>query len=531
MSTAALVAFDFKTGEVLSMVGAADYFDEEAHGNVNHVFARRQPGSTFKPIIYAKAFLNQYAPATVLYDTPTDFGNNYRPQNYEGQFRGPMSIRQALGQSRNLPALKAYFLAGQQEEIIPFAEKLGITSLKPDGDYGPPLAIGAGETTLAEMVQAFSVFGNGGRKQPYYSIKKVLDRNGEVIYERKPEEATAEQVLDPQAAYLINDILADKSVYLGPRLDVPGHTTAVKTGTSNKELSATKILPSNVWTIGYTPSIIAGVWAGNSDGSALKLAADGYNVAAPIWSAYMKKALEGKPDEKFIVPEGIKRVGVSKASGKLPSEQTPENGRATEVFASFSVPTAIDDAYVQLEVNKLDGKLPNDFTPAEQIEKRVFINHKDPIDTYGSWIAGVKQWVTTKRANDPSFPDFPPTEQTTIFTKENYESRPVIQITSPASYTATTARKISVGVSVQAPNGISKVLYFLGDREVPSATIRKTPWNGFVQFSKKSPPGPYVITAKVFDKVGYVGEAKVEIKYEGVPQETGPDEPAEPGDA
>ncbi|PJC37009.1 hypothetical protein CO046_02800, partial [Candidatus Peregrinibacteria bacterium CG_4_9_14_0_2_um_filter_53_11] len=161
VTTGAVLTVDTQTGEILAMVGAADYFDEEAHGNVNHVYARRQPGSSFKPIIYAKAFVERYAPATVIYDTPTDFGN-YRPQNYDGKFPGPMTIRRALGQSRNIPAIKAYFLAGQQEQIVPFAKSLGITSLSDTGDYGPALALGAGETTLSEMVQAFSVFATEG---------------------------------------------------------------------------------------------------------------------------------------------------------------------------------------------------------------------------------------------------------------------------------------------------------------------------------------------------------------------------------
>ena len=249
VSNAALFSLNAKTGEVLSMVGSADYFDETAHGNVNHVFAKRQPGSSFKPFVYAKAFLNGYGPATVLYDTPTNFGSNYEPQNYDGTFQGPLPIRRALGQSRNIPALKAYFLAGQQEEIINLANKMGVVSLNPKGDFGPSLALGAAEVKLAEMVSAFSVFANTGVKRDYYSILKVANKQGDTLYERKPEDLREEAVLDPQVAYLINNVLSDKSVYLGGRLDVPGHTTAVKTGTSNKEITPVKILPSNLWTI------------------------------------------------------------------------------------------------------------------------------------------------------------------------------------------------------------------------------------------------------------------------------------------
>lgn len=519
VSSAALLSLDAKTGEILSMVGSADYFDIEAHGNVNHVFARRQPGSSFKPLVYAKAFLNRYAPATVIYDTPTNFGSNYKPQNFEGEFKGPVPIRTALGQSRNIPALKAYFLAGEQEEIVNLANKMGIKSLDPKGNYGPPLAIGAAEVTLAEMVRAFSVFANNGIKQDYFSILKVVDREGDTVYERKPEDNRQEEALDPQVAYLINNILSDKSVYLGVNLNVAGHTTAAKTGTSNKEITPVKILPSNVWTIGYSPSVVTGVWGGNSDGRELKVNADGYNVAAPIWSKFMAKALEGKPDESFPVPNGIKWVKVSKASGKLLSSDTPEDGAVSEVFASFSVPTEIDDIYKQVEVNEKDDLLPNEFTPKEYLKKKLFMNHKDPITDYGRWLSGIKEWVTKKRTEDTLFPNFPPTEETKIFTEETAKQAPQIQIVSPVAFSTITTLKNAVEVSIDAPHGIEKVAFYLDDRKIPNSVQRKKPYTGNIRFGKRAKSGPHTITAKVFDKIGYIGEAKVEIRYEKPPDE------------
>ncbi len=514
VSNAALFSLNAKTGEILSMVGSADYFDEEAHGNVNHVFAKRQPGSSFKPFVYAKAFLNGYGPATVLYDTPTNFGSNYKPQNYDGIFQGPMSIRRALGQSRNIPALKAYFLAGQQEEIINLANKMGVESLNPKGDFGPPLALGASEVKLAEMVQAFSVFANDGIKHDYYSILKVANKQGDTLYERKPEDLREEAVLDPQVAYLINNILSDKSVYLGGRLDVAGHTTAVKTGTSNKEITPVKILPSNLWTIGYTPQIVTGVWAGNSDGSPLKPAADGYNVAAPVWSKFMTAALQGQPNEDFSRPLGIKSVVVSKASGKLPSSDTPDGYKISEIFASFSVPTEIDDIYKQIEVNEKDNLLPNAYTPKEYIQKKTFFNHHDPITYFPSWFAGIKEWVATRQTENPNFIGFPPMEETKMFAADTAQNVPTIQITSPAAFATITEGKVSVEVKVEAKNGADRVVFFLDDRKVPSSTKHKEPFTGTVKFPADLKAGSHTITAKVFDKVGYVSEAKIEIKYE-----------------
>lgn len=516
VTNSALFSVDAKNGEILAMVGAADYFDTEAHGNVNHVYAKRQPGSSFKPLLYTKVFTNRYAPATVLYDTQTNFGNNYIPQNYEGGFRGPMSIRQALGQSRNIPALKAYFLAGQQEEIVPFVQKMGLTSLDPKGDYGPPLAIGAAETTLSDMVEAFGVLASGGIKRAPFAITKVTDRDGGILFEHKvPDESSLEQVVDPQAAYLTTSILSDKSVYLGPRLDVPGHTTAAKTGTSNKEISPTKILPSNLWTIGYTPSIVTGVWFGNSDGSPMKPNADGYNVAAPVWAKFMKAALAGKPDEKFPVPEGIKQVAVSKASGKLPNKDTPNDARVTDFFASYSIPTETDDFYRFVEVTKVDDKLPNEFTPKEQIEKKLFIDHHDPISVFPRWAEGVRKWVTEKHKADPSFPDFPPTEETQIFNAENAKTKPAIQITAPVPYAVLSDRTVKIQVAVEAPNGIDRISFFLGDRTVPNNTKREAPYTGTIHFSANAKPGTYIITARVYDKIGYTAEAKIEVRYDG----------------
>lgn len=512
VSNAALFSMDTKTGQVLAMVGSADYFDIEAHGNVNHVFAKRQPGSSFKPLVYAKTFLNGYSPATVIYDTPTNFGSNYIPQNYEGGFRGPMPIRKALGQSRNIPALKAYFMAGQEKEIIDLAGKMGISTLDPNGNYGPPLAIGAGEVKLADMVQAFSVFANTGIKRNYHSILKIESRNGDVLYERKPEENAGQEALDPQVAYLINNILSDKSVYLGPRLDVAGHTTAAKTGTSNKEITPTKILPSNLWTIGYTPSIATGVWAGNSDGSPTKLNADGYNVAAPIWSKFMAAALKDKPNEAFPVPQGITNASVSKASGLLPSADTPADARVSEVFANFSVPTGIDTVYKMVAVNKLDNLLPNQYTPPEYVENKLFMDYHDPIIDYPRWLAGIKKWIADNRARDSSIPDFPPTEETKMFNADTAANKPTIQITSPASSSNITDAEIKVAVSVNAPNGVNRVVFFLDERKTPNSTQRNAPYTGTIRFSRVE-PGAHTITAKVYDSIGYIGETKIEIQY------------------
>lgn len=512
VSTGAAFAMDAKTGEILTMVGAADYFDKEAHGNVNHVFAKRQPGSSFKPFIYAKAFLNRYAPATVLYDTPTDFGAGYRPNNYDGTFIGPMTIRRALGQSRNIPAIKGYFLAGQQEEIIPFVEKLGITSLDRNASYGPSLALGTGEVTLYEMVKGFSVFANSGMKREPFAILKVTDHDGDILFDKGKETPIPDiEVLDPQVAYLISSILSDHSVNLGQRLNISGHTVAVKTGTSTKP---GKSLPSNVWTIGYTPSIVAGVWAGNSDGKEMKPLADGYNIAAPVWNALLTAALKDIPDERFPVPSGITFATVSNFSGKLASDATPSNSKITDIFPSFSLPTEVDTTYRTMKVVKNDGLLPNEYTPEDQIEERVFANHQDPITTYPSWEAGIREWVKNTLTKDSSFPNFPPTEETKIFTAQTFENKPSVHIITPQAYAIFNDRDVNVEATVSAPNGVKRVAYFLGDRTAPNVTKFDAPYKAKLKFSKTAPSDTYTITVKVIDDLGYSAESKIDVRYE-----------------
>lgn len=517
---AALLAVDSKTGEILSMVGSADYFNDEIDGKVNMAFAYRQPGSSFKPFVYAKAFLNGYNPAAVLYDVETNFGSGYIPQNFDGKFEGPVNIRRALGQSRNIPAIKTYFLAGQEDEIIDFAEKMGISGLKerkPGLGYGPSLGIGSAEVRLADMVQGFSVLANTGMKKDLIPILKVEDRDGNILEEWKKEDIREIPVLDPQAAYLISNVLSDQSVNLGAILNIPGHTVAVKTGTSNKELPGGRVLPSNLWVFGYTPQITTGVWTGNSDGSALGANASGYVASSPIWNKFMKEYLKDKPNEQFIVPEGIKHAVVSKASGKLPSAVTPNEYKINEVFASFSVPQEIDDMFIEKEVSAFDGLLPNEFTPKEYIQKKLFMNHHDPIDTFGLWMSGIKRWAAAmreKQKQDPSveFFDFPPAEITTHFTKEELAKAPAIQILLPAPFVVLGRGQHEVLVSYETPLGFKKIELYLDEhlqfvKEIPATA-------GKIRITNFTKSGPHVITARVYDKKGYIGNATIEIKVE-----------------
>lgn len=296
-SNAALVAMNPKNGEVLAMVGSRDYFDSVIDGQVNVATSSRQPGSSFKPLAYAKAFEKGYQPETLLWDVPTNFGpdgsgKNYMPNNYDGKFRGLVSMRQALATSLNIPAVKTLYLAGI-DETISFAERLGISTLGDRKRFGLSLVLGGGEVKLLDMVSAFSVFANDGVKNSSTVIQKIVDQDGNVIKENAPQN---ENVLDQQIARKISSILSDntsRSAVFGSAtpLAFKDRQVAAKTGTTQEFRDA--------WTIGYTPNIAVGVWVGNNDNVPMKYGSDGIFVAAPLWRNFLDKELVFLPKEEF----------------------------------------------------------------------------------------------------------------------------------------------------------------------------------------------------------------------------------------
>ncbi len=306
-TNAGLIALDPKTGQILTMVGSRDYFDEEIPGNFNVTTAGRQPGSSFKPIVYATLFMDGYTPDTILFDVPTEFSttcyynsiplpgysedNCYHPQNYDGTFRGPVTIREALAQSLNIPAVKTLYLAGIKNSIST-AQKLGISSLDINGNYGLSLVLGSGEVSLLEMTNAYATFGNEGVYNHYSFILKVSDNEGNILEEYKQNNITA---LPNYVANEINSILSDNNArtpLYGPNsgLYFQGRDVAAKTGTTNEY--------RDTWTIGYTPYIAVGVWAGNNDNSRINKGMSGM-VAVPMWSEFMRNIINDFPNESF----------------------------------------------------------------------------------------------------------------------------------------------------------------------------------------------------------------------------------------
>jgi len=297
-SNAALAAVDPKTGEIRAMVGSKDFFDASIDGEVNVTMRPRQPGSSFKPIAYATAFEKGFQPETILTDKRIDFGpdgsgKDYIPRNYDGRYHGTMSMRFALAQSLNIPAVETLYLAGIGP-TVDMAHRLGITTLNDPDRYGLALVLGGGEVRLLDMVSSFGVFAREGERMQVRGISHILDQSGERM---GPDDPTpAKTVLDPEVARKISSSLSDNAArtpIFGPRspLILPDRPVAAKTGTTQDFRDA--------WTIGYTPSLVAGVWVGNNDNHPLRNGADGVFVAAPIGHDFMAAATKGTPVENF----------------------------------------------------------------------------------------------------------------------------------------------------------------------------------------------------------------------------------------
>lgn len=297
----ALLSQDPKTGQILAMVGSRDFWNKEIDGQVNVTTKTRQPGSAFKPFVYAAAFQKGFTDKTIVYDLTTNFSLNpltpYIPQNYDGKVRGPVTFRQALAQSLNISSVKILYLAGIKESIS-LAQSMGITTLyEPPEHYGLALVLGGGGVKLSEMINAYAVFGQNGIFRPQTAILRIENNKGKVLEEYKPQE---KQVLDPQIARLISDILSDNESRAptfgwNSPLYFSKIKVAVKTGTDAEYRDA--------YTIGYTPTLAVGVWAGNNDRSPVApTGAPGIMLAAPCWREFMEKSFVYYPPEDFIPP-------------------------------------------------------------------------------------------------------------------------------------------------------------------------------------------------------------------------------------
>ncbi len=382
VSNGALVALRPGTGEILALVGSADFDNVEIDGQVNMALAPRQPGSSIKPLVYLAAFeqpekpvAERWTPGTLIPDIEQDFpdGANppYHPTDYDLAEHGLVTVRTALANSYNVPAVRAL----QQVELPDFlslAQRLGITTLtRPD--YGLSLALGGGEVPLMEMTGAFAVLANGGKRVPPVAILKITDSQGNVLCEfntatpcQPPAPDAGQQVVSAVDAFLITDILSDnvaRTPAFGPNsvlhLDRPA---AVKTGTTND-------FRDNL-TLGYTPQLVTGVWIGNADYTAMSNIS-GVSGAGPIWNQFMTYALAGEPALEFTPPPGVRQVEVCADTGARPSDACPE--RRLAWFADDRPPLPPErDLYQRVRLDRASGRLATEFTPRDAIEEKIF---------------------------------------------------------------------------------------------------------------------------------------------------------------
>lgn len=526
-----LVSVQTGTNEILAYVGNSDYNDEEHDGKVDMARAPRQPGSSFKPIVYASAFEKGYGPATVLYDVPTKFGDD-TPQNFDGGFWGLTNVRRALGASRNIPAIKAFFLGGEEKDILNLASRMGIATpleqkqqfiqSNPDFQYGWPLALGAGEAPLTEMVQGYATFADGGVSIPLVSIKRITDRRGNILYEAPENRGT--QAMDPEIAYEITSILSDVSVrpneYWQNVLSVPGFQAAAKTGTSNKCLNrdedssnCTERRPSDLWTMGFTPNLVTGVWIGNADSSPLAAKAESLSQASPIWKDFMVQAhkkLEN-PITSFTVPSGIVQPQISTLSGQLPTECTPVDRRVSDIFRSSNAPTEADPACVQLDVDRVTGLLASDECPDEAVEKRSFFKPQEVLASrFPQWQQSVIEWATKAMSSYDTLTGtfatgtvlplpLVPTEKCQLSLTPGRAQRPEMSITYPQRNGTASYPSFQPRLDIEVGSEIREIRFEIDGK--PAGSLTSAPFTGPVQIPRSiSESGEHTLTVTLVDE-------------------------------
>ncbi len=464
---ASLVAIDPKTGQILVMVGSRDYFDTEIDGNFNIVIAKRQPGSTFKPFVYATAFSKGYTPETVLFDLPTEFnsscspvgpitlpGNSrpegcYSPVNYTGTYVGPITLRDALAQSRNVPAVKLSYLAGLRDSLQT-AKSMGISTLLNEDVYGLSLVLGGGEVTLLDMTSAYGVFANEGVRNPYTGIISIEDSSGNMVekFESKPN-----PVISSDIALTMSDILSDdtartpvfgaySSLYFADR------QVAVKTGTTNDYKDA--------WIVGYTPDIVVGAWVGNNANTPMDKKVAGF-IVSPLWHEFMVKTFPKYTNDPFkktteqnknIKPvlrgiwQGNETYTIDKISGLLATEYTPEETKAEKAITNVHS--------ILYWVDKKDPLGPVPTNPESDSQ-------------FKSWEFSVQEWLKTQIIDNP----VKPTGYDNVHTAGSKPNIIILYPTSGTSYNRD--EKVTASAQIQTRNIPLKADFYINDSFIGSS--------------------------------------------------------------
>lgn len=462
---AALVALDPATGQVLTMLGSADYFDERIGGAVNMALAPRQPGSALKPFTYSLTFdptrPDPWNPATMLLDISTPFVTrklqSYTPANYGLVEHGPVSIREALASSYNIPAVVALDHVGVPA-LVNLLHQLGITTLDDPSRLDLAVTLGGGEVRLLDLVGAYAAFDQRGIPVHPSMILEVKDKAGQVLYQWQPPKAEP-PVIDPRVAFLINDILSDDEA----RLPSFGNHSALQIARPAAAKTGTTTDFRDNWTIGYTPQLVVGVWVGNANNTPM-VKVSGVTGAGPIWNDFMRMALAGQPERAFAQPDGIVQIEVCALSGLLPTPLCPR--RRVDWFIKGAEPTQPDTLYQQFVIDRTTGLLATYETPTARRVQQVFAVLPQEARAWAIQ-HGIPQ--------PPSLASSPPRIGTDIArTSEDF------RLLSPDPYTIYQLTPLvpfetqKIRFTVAAPPGTQQISYLLDGKEI--GTTSASPW-------------------------------------------------------
>jgi penicillin-binding protein 1A len=417
---AALISLDNETGEILAMVWWRDYFDEKNKWNVNIITSDLQPWSTFKPFVYSMAIDKEIiGTKTPIYDVKMSFPGSYTPNNFDGKFMGKIDISKALNYSRNIPAVKMFYLAWGESEIIKWMVSLWVESMGTFKDeyfetygkeysYWASMALGTALMTPLELAEAYSIYANMWHRKELVPVIKILDSKWLVIEEFKKENNPWEKVIDPSTAFITNYILSDTSSrpeFWNKYLSLSGRKVAAKTGTSTKQYTRDGqeiISPRNLWTIGYTPQVTTVVWAGNNDGSETNLSWNGLEWAGPIWKDYMEFYHSDEWALQWKMPEWVKEVNISSISWKIAWEWLSSSFTTSALF--FNAPREYDNSLRPIRVDLLCNWAVDEFTPISAIWNVSLLSlHSLKPDNPG-WELPVQEWLS-KWEYDEYLPD------------------------------------------------------------------------------------------------------------------------------
>jgi len=513
-SNAGLVAMDPKTGQILAMVGSKDYFaPSEPKGctpgksclfepNVNVTNSLLQPGSSFKPYVYLTAFIKGFTPETNIWDTDTNFSTEdrkiYNPKNYDGKNSGLMQMKDALARSLNVPAVKTLYLAGVKDSVST-AKNMGITTLNEPDRYGLSLVLGGGEVKLLDHVNAFSTFATGGIRHNKTAILRIEDSKGNTL--EKYTAGQGEKVIEEKYIAMIDYVLSTNSLrapVFGDKnpLSFSNRPVAAKTGTTNEWRDG--------WTMGYTPSLAVGVWAGNNDHSTMKQGADGILVAAPIWRSFMDQTLKNYNIEDFPKYEP-EETSKDILDGKL---EMKKEVKVCEIPGENDKYCLASDACPESKIKK------KKFSDAHSV--LYYINKNDvrgdppenPKDDpqFENWEDGIKNWLKDQGYSTDSAPKDECKE------KDFSKFKPSIEIKSPSDGEKITATSFNISVKISAPYGVKKSIISVNGNDVNSGDNDSINYNYSIPDDKKN--SSITIKASVTDDNGNSDSKSIQVNTE-----------------